>query len=160
MKKIVLVVALTILASCSTAPVSRGISTDGSTAEPATQSTGFSSILNSFRTSEGLGPLQSSASLTLAAQAHAEDMARRRYFSHQSPGGPNGNNFQERARTSGCSMNAGAENIATGQRTEEEVLLAWQNSPGHRRNMLVSKYKEYGLGRSGDIWVLKLAESC
>ena len=98
--------------------------------------------------------------LTRAAQAHAEDMAARGYFSHQSPGGPNGDDLGDRARAAGCSFRSVAENIAQGQRSEAEVLTGWANSPGHRRNMLNGRMTDYGLGRAGDIWVLKLSSGC
>lgn len=123
-------------------------------------SDGFTVALNALRTSQGVGAVQQNASLTRAAQAHATDMARRSYLSHQARGGPNGNTFQQRARASGCAMRAGAENIAAGQGSETEVLNSWTGSPGHRRNMLASSYTQYGLGRSGNIWVLKLAAAC
>ena len=122
--------------------------------------THFTSDMNSFRGSRGLGPLQPNQALARAAQAHAEDMSRRGYFSHQSWGGPNGNTFVERARAGGCAMGAGAENIAKGQRTEAAALRSWVRSAGHRRNLLGRGYTQYGLGRSGDIWVLKLAARC
>ena len=122
--------------------------------------TRFTSDLNTFRASRGLGPLQPNQALTRAAQAHAEDMLRRGYFSHRSRGGPNGTTFVERARAGGCAMGAGAENIAKGQKTQAAALEAWVRSAGHRRNLLGRGYTQYGLGRSGDIWVLKLAARC
>lgn len=104
--------------------------------------------------------MRQNAILTRAAQAHAEDMAARGYFSHQSPGGPNGDNLAERAASAGCAMRAGAENIASGQRSEAEVFVGWQNSPGHRANLLGGNYTDYGLGRSGNVWVMKLSSGC
>ncbi|MEL6683870.1 MAG: CAP domain-containing protein [Pseudomonadota bacterium] len=150
---------LTFLVSCTVSP-----STQTAPAQVSSAATGvataFTAEINSFRTSQGLGPLQPNAALTRAATAHAQDMARRGYFSHASVGGPNGDNFRARARAGGCAMRAGAENIATGQRSEAAVFTAWENSAGHRRNMLVRSYTQYGLGRSGNIWVLKLAAQC
>ena len=104
--------------------------------------------------------IASGSTLRRAAQAHAEDMASRGYFSHEAPDGPNGRTFAQRARSAGCAIGGGAENIANGQRSEREVFTAWQNSSGHRRNMLGRSYRQYGLGRSGNIWVLVLAQSC
>jgi uncharacterized protein YkwD len=87
-------------------------------------------------------------------------MERRGYFSHASEGGPNGADFVSRAAAAGCRIQAGAENIAQGQRSETDVLFAWQNSSGHRANLLDPAYRVYGLGRSGDTWVLKLSAAC
>ena len=90
--------------------------------------TGFTTDLNAFRSSQGLSPLRPNAALTRAAQAHAEDMARRGYFSHRSVGGPNGTTFSERARAGGCALRSGAENIASGQRSEAAALEAPQHA--------------------------------
>ena len=128
---------------------------------PASVATsGFGGGLNELRGSQGLQGLGQDARLTRAAQAHADHMAQAGYFSHQSPGGPNGRNVAARIRSAGCSAGAMAENIAQGQRSEAEVLAAWAASPGHRTNMLGPRYRSFGLGRSGNIWVLKLADGC
>jgi len=42
------------------------------------------------------------------------------------------------------------ENIAWGQETEEEVVRAWMNSYGHRKNILNKHYKKVGFGISKD----------
>jgi uncharacterized protein YkwD len=104
--------------------------------------------------------MRSNALLARAAQAHAADMESRGYFSHRSVGGPNGDDLVARAASAGCTMRAGAENIAQGQRSEQEVFVAWRNSPGHRRNLLGPRYTEYGLGRVGNTWVMKLSSGC
>jgi uncharacterized protein YkwD len=116
--------------------------------------------LNTFRTEQGVGTMRPSAALTRAAQSHAADMERRGYFSHSSVGGPNGDDLVARALSAGCTMRAGAENIAQGQRSEQQVFAAWQNSRGHRKNLLGASYTEYGLGRVGNTWVMKLSSGC
>jgi len=157
--------AAAILSACVVVPVPVGVVVPGegasrSNSTPVASTASFTAMLNGFRADEGRGPVQQSAALTRAAEAHAADMVARGYFSHRSENGPNGETFVQRSRAAGCGMRAGAENIATGQRTEAEVLTAWANSAGHRRNMLGASYTEYGIGRVGDIWVLKLATSC
>ncbi|EBA12525.1 CAP domain-containing protein [Roseobacter sp. CCS2] len=159
MKRLLTLCILTMLAACTVSPTSQPTPAQVSSA-PTGVATGFTGDINVFRASQGLGPLQPNAALTRAAQAHANDMARRGYFSHTSVGGPNGDNFRARARSGGCAMRSGAENIATGQRTERAVFETWENSAGHRRNMLGRSYTQYGLGRSGNIWVLKLSAQC
>lgn len=121
---------------------------------------GFGAELNSFRAAQGAGPVAPNARLQRTAQAHASDMEQRGYFSHQSPGGPNGTGMSDRVAASGYRACAAAENIAQGQDTEAEVMAAWRASSGHRRNMLGARYADYGLGRSGEIWVLLLAAGC
>ena len=63
-------------------------------------------------------------------------------------------------RTAGCNIGAASENIAFGQPSEQAVLDAWIDSPGHLTNMLGPRYRAYGLGRAGNHWVLKLADGC
>lgn len=104
--------------------------------------------------------MRQNAALNRAAQAHAEDMLARDYFSHRAPNGPNGERFYQRAAAAGCNMQAGSENIAWGQKSEAEVFQGWRDSPGHRRNLLGQDYRLYGLGRAGDVWVMKLASDC
>ncbi|MFT6944278.1 MAG: hypothetical protein ACJAUW_000850 [Yoonia sp.] len=122
--------------------------------------TDFGKTYNAFRTSQGLGPLQDNAILTRAALAHALDMENRGYFSHSSVGGPNGRDLEARANAAGCNIRAGAENIAQGQKSEQEVFADWRDSPGHRVNLLGPRYTDYGLGRAGDTWVMKLSSGC
>lgn len=130
------------------------------TSIPVRATDSFTNRLNAFRASQGAGPVRQSAILTRAAQAHAQDMSDRGYFSHRSRGGPNGETLMARSRAAGCNVRAVAENIAKGQRGEAEVLEDWANSSGHRRNMLNRRMTDYGLGRAGDIWVLKLSSGC
>lgn len=120
----------------------------------------FSADLNAFRADNGRSSLRVDRQLQRAAQAHAQDMENRRYFSHQSPGGPNGDGLGDRIAASGYKACAAAENIAQGQLTEVEVFTGWRDSPGHRRNMLGARYADFGLGHAGDTWVLVLGLSC
>jgi uncharacterized repeat protein (TIGR02543 family) len=46
----------------------------------------------------------------------------------------------------GVDSSASAENIAMGQRTPEEVMRGWMNSPGHRAAILGSNYNSLGVG--------------
>ena len=139
-----------------TVPVAPGASATA----PAQSTASFTTRINGFRAENGFAGLRQNAALTSAAQAHAEDMVARGYFSHSSQGGPNGATLIARARSAGCNARAIAENIAQGQQSEAEILTGWANSPGHRRNMLNRSMTDYGLGRAGDIWVLKLSSGC
>lgn len=126
----------------------------------STRSDGFDGAINSFRRQSGRDALARSAVLTKVAQAHANDMVKRNYFSHTAPGRANGKKFSDRAHAAGCNIRRGAENLAEGQRSEAEVFEAWKNSPGHKRNMLGKLYTQYGLGRANNTWVLVLAGKC
>lgn len=148
-----------ILAACQTTGGTTQVSSSNLTTA-ASLTGSFGADLNAFRASQRLGALQRSAALTRTAQSHAEDMTRRGYFSHKSPGGPNGNDLSARLVSGGCRTRAGAENIAQGQTSEASAFVGWQNSAGHRRNMLSTRYTSYGLGRSANTWVLVLSNGC
>lgn len=116
----------------------------------------FTEMLNGQRADNGRGSLVPDARLARAAAAHARDMVARDYFSHV---GANGSSFVDRARAAGYGC-AAAENIAVGQRSEQEVLSEWMNSTGHRRNILLRDAVHYGLGREGNMWVLMIGRGC
>ncbi|WP_240705225.1 CAP domain-containing protein [Pacificoceanicola onchidii] len=114
-------------------------------------------MLNGLRAENGLGPLQPSEALEKAAMAHAMDLARTGKFSHT---GSDGSRPMKRAKRQGYRGCFVAENIAKGQKTVTEVMGGWARSPGHRKNMLSRKAKEYGLVRAeGNIWVLVLGST-
>lgn len=81
--------------------------------------------------------------LAEAAQAHAEDMARRNYFDHVSP---DGRTPSERIHAAGFTGRAVGENIASGQNTVESVMAAWMKSPGHCLNIMRPEYRYLGVG--------------
>ncbi len=109
------------------------------------------SLVNTFRDRAGCGPVTVNAQLTAAAQGHAEDMSNRDYFSHTTPEGVT---FDQRIRNAGYSS-PGAENIARGARTAEDVMRMWMESDGHRRNILNCDLNAIGVGleRDGFYWV-------
>lgn len=114
--------------------------------------------MNSLRAQTELAPLSLSLKLQSAAQRHADDMARRGYYSHTGADGSSPGKRASRARYRWCIM---AENIAKGQNSVAQVMADWQNSSKHRENMTRRQVREYGLARSGDVWVMMLgAQRC
>ncbi|SNS21510.1 CAP domain-containing protein [Antarctobacter heliothermus] len=114
--------------------------------------------LNAFRAENGLGPVSTNPQLEKAAQSHARDMARSGIFDHR---GSDGSDPLVRVQRAGYSACYVSENIARGQRSLSEVMVAWANSPGHRRNMLSDSASEFALVRgAGDNWVMVLGRSC
>jgi uncharacterized protein YkwD len=89
---------------------------------------------NRERVKYGAVPLKLDLELNKAAQKHADWMASRGQMVHQNLG-----NFMKGYSTAG-------ENIAMGQRNEEDVVRAWLNSPGHRRNILNKNFTHFGFG--------------
>ena len=104
-------------------------------------------LTNERRKENGLEPLKSYAELTNVAQTKSEDMVNNDYFAHTSP--TYGSPFQM-LRDFGIDYRTAAENIAAGQRTPEEVVESWMNSPGHRRNILNQNVTHIGVGHAQD----------
>lgn len=117
----------------------------------------FGGMLNDVRAVNGSNPLSYNGQLGQAAQGHADDMLALGYFSHTSD---DGRSLSQRVAVTGYRPTALGENIARGQRDEEEVLKAWVNSPGHQRNNVNSRYEDFALAKAGtganQYWVLVL----
>ncbi len=73
-------------------------------------------------------------------------MAARGYFAHDSL---DGRDFADRLRAAGYE-DPGAENIAMGQDTADEVVAAWLDSPGHRENIEDCSLRTIGVGHAPD----------
>lgn len=99
--------------------------------------------VNQVRQAAGLPPLARNRALDLAAQLHAEDMARGGFMSHY---GSNGSSPATRIRAAGYPWTTWAENIAVGYQTPAAVMNAWMSSPGHRHNILNPNVREIGIG--------------
>ncbi len=85
--------------------------------------------------------LQVSSQLAAAAQAKANDMAKRGYWSHVTPDGKQPWSFVE---ASGYQYEAAGENLAYGFGSSDEVMTAWMHSTEHRANILNSVYQDVG----------------
>ncbi|NGM44188.1 CAP domain-containing protein [Rhodobacter sp. SGA-6-6] len=104
--------------------------------------------INAERTKKGLSKLGNSGSLKKAALAHACDMIKRGFFSHEGPGGPN---LQKRLRTAGYSYKAAVENIAKSSAGgAEPAKRLWRKSSGHWNNVLNRKIDEMGVAVATD----------
>ncbi len=117
------------------------------------------SIINNHRTKSvrcGRKKFSASASLRLncdlmtVAQNHAEDLQKRKIFSHQ---GSDGATLKKRVNRIIKKWSALAENLAYGTTSPSEVHALWLNSPSHCINMSSPDYNSIGIGRAGDYWV-------
>ncbi|MCY8041521.1 CAP domain-containing protein [Bacillus spizizenii] len=108
-------------------------------------------LTNAERQKQGLKPLQIDETLSKSARAKSQDMKDKNYFDHQSP--TYGSPF-DMMKSFGISYKTAGENIAKGQKTPEEVVKAWMNSEGHRKNILNPNFTHIGVGyvESGNIW--------
>lgn len=108
-------------------------------------------LTNNERKKNGLPPLQADASLSRVAQAKSNDMNAKHYFSHTSP--TYGSPF-DMMRDFGVTYRSAGENIAMGQSTAQQVVSAWMNSEGHRKNILSPNFTNIGVGytQTGNYW--------
>lgn len=108
-------------------------------------------LTNEKRAEQGLSPLKIDKELSKVARKKSQDMAQNNYFSHNSPtyGSPFDmmNQFGIEYRTAG-------ENIAKGQPSPQEVVNAWMNSEGHRKNIMNENFTHIGVGHveNGNVW--------
>lgn len=106
-------------------------------------------LVNVARAKEGLPPLQLDTQLHNVARAKSEDMSSKNYFSHTSP--TYGTPF-DMLKQFGITYKTAGENIARGQRTAQDVVDAWLNSEGHRRNILSNSFTHIGVGFYNNYW--------
>jgi uncharacterized protein YkwD len=96
---------------------------------------------NDARATMNEKPLTINAELNDAAQAKANDMVKRNYWSHVTPDGEQPWGFMEAA---GYQYQAAGENLAYGFGTSDQVISAWMNSAEHRANILNTNYTDVG----------------
>ncbi len=87
--------------------------------------------------------------LEAAAFTHSADMFENDFFSHTAPDGSNGG---IRIQKAGYSWNTYGENIASGYKSESEVVKGWLESAGHCKNIMNKNFKEMGVARVGNYW--------
>lgn len=100
-------------------------------------------LTNQERAKQGLPALKSDWQLSRVARYKSRDMRDQGYFAHNSP--TYGSPF-EMMKSFNISYRKAAENIAAGQRTPQEVVQAWMDSPGHRKNILDKDLTYIGVG--------------
>lgn len=108
--------------------------------------------VNASRQAHDLPPLETDETLAAAAQAHAEDMLARTYYSHVTPGGKTvldrylaaGGSRAKRvaeniARCTGCAPPVAPSRV-------ESLQEGWMGSEGHRKNILDPGLTHFGFG--------------
>lgn len=98
---------------------------------------------NKQRVAQGLVPLAITPLLNSSAEYKTDDMITRQYFEHESPTGEGVSDLGKRAGYEYVIM---GENLALGDFADAKDLVdAWMNSPGHRANILSTKYQDIGV---------------
>lgn len=110
---------------------------------------------NKVRMANDIPPLSSTEKLQRAAGIRKEEL--KTDFSHTRPDGTQCFTVLDE-----CDViySAAGENIASGQRTSEEVINAWWNSEGHRKNILSSDFTHLGVGFVDYNWVQLFTGTC
>jgi len=112
-------------------------------------------LINKYRAKKGLVALHEENDMDAAAHKHSKNMATGRVaFGHSG--------FDNRLNTFLKNMTgatAGAENVAYGAETAEEVVAMWLKSPGHRKN-IEGNYNYTGIGiaraRNGQLYYTQI----
>ncbi len=104
---------------------------------------GIIELSNLERVNHGLKEFSENNLLNEVAKIKAEDMASLQYFAHESPSGEEAGDL---AVFVGYDFIAVGENLAKGDFiSNNEVVMGWMESPGHRENILHSGYTEIGV---------------
>ena len=104
-------------------------------------------LVNAERAKRGISALTLDSSLSSVATKKSQDMIDKNYFDHTSP--TYGSPF-DMMKQFGISYRSAGENIAKGQKTPQEVVDAWMNSEGHRKNILNPNFTNLGVGIAKD----------
>lgn len=116
---------------------------DGDAPAAALTADGIHAETNRHRSEHGRAALRRVAALDAAAAAKLADMFERQYFAHESPTGEGPADVIEGA---GYAYVTVGENLALGGfEGDAELVQAWMDSPGHRANILESKFTEIGI---------------
>lgn len=93
------------------------------------------------------GPLAMQDQLREAARFHSQWMGDTGSFSHESPGGPNGDDWVDRIENAGYTgYTTLGENIAAGSATAQGVIDQWMSSDPHCANIMEPAFEDIGVG--------------
>ena len=99
-------------------------------------------LTNQERTGRFLPALTADPKLTLAAQNKIQDIFKKQYFSHNAP---DGKKFSDWVKEANYQYLIVGENLAMGFGDSQQIIEAWMQSPGHRKNILMTQYKNIGI---------------
>jgi uncharacterized protein YkwD len=100
--------------------------------------TDYASQISAYRRAHGLSAVQADSKLGALALRQAQAMASSGTISHSAAG-----SFS--SRMAGQRKSRAAENIAAGFQSFAETLKQWQDSAGHRANLLMPGAKKVGV---------------
>ncbi len=100
-------------------------------------------LVNEERSKVGVKPLVMDNRLNQSAQKKAEQMFSENLYSHVDSNGIRGASYIGEYMKA-CTY--GSENISALNRTSEEAVDAWMESPSHRKAILDTRYEYMGFG--------------
>jgi uncharacterized protein YkwD len=98
----------------------------------------YASQISAYRRAHGLSAVRMDSRLSAVARQQARAMASRGVVNHTVAG-----NFT--VRVAGLRKRLAAENIAAGFATFSETLKQWEDSAGHRENLLMAGAHKVGI---------------
>lgn len=171
----VFILSIALLLSCTAAEAGRRARAGTPEKQPKVTAASLErkihALINAERRKRGLAPLDWDEALARVARGHSRDMAKRNFFSHNSPEGHDfsfryaAGNYKCGVRV-GSVIYTGAENIFQnnlydsvttvngreyfGWNSEEEIaettVGGWMKSTGHRKNILTPHWGREGIG--------------
>ena len=103
--------------------------------------------INAFREKNGRTPLVLDDRLARAAAMQSQAQAARSWIGHE---GANGSTPMARAASAGFHAKIASENVASGQKSFADVLSFWEESSGHRTNLLRPNVTAIGVAMAKD----------
>ena len=100
-------------------------------------------LVNIERAKEGLCSLTMDSKLSKVAQIKSQEMVDYNYFAHNSP--VSGTPF-ELMKSHGITYKVAGENLAKAYSNPEDVVKAWMDSAGHRKNIMNPRFTHLGMG--------------
>lgn len=99
---------------------------------------------NKERIANDLPPLSINTKLEDSALVKANDIIKRQYFEHTAP---TGEGVSDLGKDAGYQYVILGENLALGDfSSSKDIVEAWMKSPGHRANILNTRYQDIGVG--------------
>jgi len=123
--------------------IGTGFSLPAEAATPTIRADMVLAYTNLERYREDAPLLRSDPQLSAAAMHKMQDLFARQYFAHEAPTGEDVSNL---VKATGYAYIAVGENLALGDfSSSKDVVDAWMDSPGHRKNILSTKYSQIGI---------------
>ncbi|MFJ2753665.1 CAP domain-containing protein [Streptomyces sp. NPDC087297] len=111
-------------------------------------------LVNGIRSERRIHPVSVDARLSGAAQLHSQEMATMRNLTHI---GSDGSTPGQRISRAGYKRRAVGENVAFNQKSPQEVIEVWSNSPRHFENLVNPTFSQVGFGLKDGYWTAVFA---